>query len=134
MTSNRRKMAGFTLIEVLVSFIVLSMALGVIMSILSVSMRTSRTADADQYALMLAESKLAELVATPELSVGRSDGEFTEPYRWEAIIEPWEFPDQVPGTIYPFMPYRIEVSIFWGDHERQRFSLSTIYVVAEDTL
>ncbi|WP_370278869.1 prepilin-type N-terminal cleavage/methylation domain-containing protein [Pontibacterium sp.] len=134
MTSPRRRENGFTLIEVLVAFIVLSMSLGVIMSILSVSMRTSRTASTDQYALMLAESKLSELVGTPELKVGRREGEFDDAYRWEAHIEPWEFPDQDPGTVYTFMPYRVEVAVIWGDHDRERFTLSSIYIVDEDTL
>lgn len=134
MNRFRRRSAGFTLIEVLVSFVILAAALGVIMNILSIAMHTSRSAGNDQNALMLAESKLAELVATPELSVGRSDGEFEEPYRWEASIEPWEFPDQDPGTVYPFTPYRVQVSVIWGDHDRERYRLTSIHIVEEEPL
>ena len=134
MISIRRHCAGFTLIEVLVAFLVLSMSLGVIMSIFSVSMRINHTASNDQQALMFAESKLAELAATSELVIGRSDGEFNDTFRWEAVIEPWEFPDQEPATVYQFAPYVIEVTVIWGEQERERYQISSIYIVDEGTL
>lgn len=134
MNSPRSREKGFTLIEILVAFIVLATSLGVIMSILSVAMRTSSAASNDQYALVLAESKISELVATQELKVGRREGEFDDTYQWESVVEPWEFPDQNPGTVYTFTPYLVEVAVIWGDNDSERLTLSSIYIVDEDTL
>lgn len=134
MNSLSRKCRGFTLIEVLVAFIVLSMSLGVIMNILSLSMRTSRVANNHQHALLLAESKMAELVAEHELRVGRYDGQFEEPFEWNAEIESWEFPDQELGTVYTLTSYRVQITVSWGERNPQRLSLSTIHLVSESEL
>lgn len=134
MIRSRRYAGGFTLIEVLVAFIVLAMSLGVIMNIFSLSMRTTATAESKQYALLLAESKMDELTGEPEVSAGRSAGEFDDTYSWKARIEPWEFPDQDPVTVYPFTPYLVEVTVQWGESEAQELMISAIHLVSEDEL
>ena len=54
---------GFTLLEVLVAFLILSLTMGVLMRIVSQSIGSLGTAEQHQVALQLAESKLVEVLA-----------------------------------------------------------------------
>lgn len=129
--TNYRKARGFTLLEVLVAFLILSSSLGVVMHLISVSSKNTNYAQLHQRALVLAESKLVELSAGPELANGTDDGELESPYFWEAEIQPWEFPDQELTTDYRITPFKIDVSVSWGELQSQRVSLTTVVLVDE---
>jgi len=122
------------LLEVLVAFVVLSASLGVVMNILSASMSNTDFAQRNQHALVLAESRMAALVAEPELEVGTLEGEFEAPYRWEALVEEWEFPEQQTASKYTLMPYLVRVAVIWGEHDSQQVVLTTVYLGNEDAL
>ncbi|MGQ7960123.1 type IV pilus modification PilV family protein [Pseudomonas sp. SP16.1] len=123
---------GFTLLEVLVAFLVLSLSMSVLMRIVSQSLNAMGTADRHQVALQLAESKLAEvLVHLDGNSRGKNQGRLDRDYRWESEVEPYEFDNQKPGERYSVTPLLIRVSVSWGSRPAERVSLSTIRLLRE---
>ncbi len=134
MADYARHCRGFSLIEVLVAFLVLSMALGVLLNINSLAMRSTRTAEAHQHALQLAESKLAELVAEPVLERGRQQGTFAGGYEWRTEVEEFAFPQASAATVYSVMPYRVAVTVTWGERAAQKIKLTSVRLVTEPSL
>lgn len=129
---RKTRSRGFTLLEVLVAFLVLSLSMGVLMRIVSQSLNAMATADHHQVALQLAESKLAEvLIHLDGSSRGSEQGRLDRDYRWESEIEPYEFDNQEPGQRYSVTPLLIRVSVSWGRRPAERVSLSTIRLLRE---
>lgn len=132
MTRPQARQAGFTLLEVLVAFVILALVMGVLTRILSLSMRSLETAGHHQQALQLAESQLAEVGA--RLTARRSErlqGKFRPPYSWVAEIEPYEFPNQDVLLSSRVLPRLIRVTVSWGDDSAQQVTLTTIRLVQE---
>ncbi len=120
---------GFTLLEVLVAFVILALSLGVILQIFSLTMRTTSSASAQQQALLLAESRLAELSSLNELRSGRDQGRIDERFDWSSRIARFEFPDQEPTLESILVPYKIDVTVHWDAN--QALTLTTLRLVNE---
>lgn len=127
-----RRLRGFTLLEVLVAFVILALVLTVLTRILSLSARSLATAEHYQQALSLASSQLAE-VATQlsSTSSGRQRGRLPGGYRWEADIEPYEFETSSLALDERISPMLIRVTVLWDDRQSQQISLSTIRLVEQ---
>jgi general secretion pathway protein I len=118
---------GFTLLEVLVAFLILSLSMGVLMRIVSQSLNALSAAERYQVAVQLAESKLAEvLIGLDESGRGKEQGRLDKQFRWHSEIEPYEFDNQEPGERYSISPWLVRVSVSWGNGPGERVSLSTI--------
>lgn len=110
---------GMTLIEVLVAFVILSLAMGVIMQIFFGGMRNARLAGGYSRAVFLAESKLAAAGLEQPLTVGETSGQLNSDLRWRVTIAPFED----GGAEQPAMParlYQVRVRVSWSDEGRQR--------------
>jgi general secretion pathway protein I len=85
-----RRARGFSLLEVLVAFVILALALGVIMRVFSQGM--SRVSESDAYAraVTLAQSKLAQLGADIPLAEGELSGEGEDALRWRVRLGAYE--------------------------------------------
>lgn len=134
MARRQALQGGFTLLEVLVAFVILALVMGVLTRILSLSMRSLQAAEHYQQALQLAESQLAEVGA--RLTARRNEhlqGNFQPPYRWEAEIEPYEFANQSLSAepTSRVSPRLIRVKVSWGEQSAQQVTLSTIRLVEE---
>ncbi|WP_432471307.1 type IV pilus modification PilV family protein [Amphritea sp. HPY] len=135
MINTGRRARGFSLLEVLVAFVVLSLSLGIILQIFSLSSRITRTSEVYQQALLVAESKMAELLSEPFIEPGRDDGSYDDrdhdgvmlDMQWQTEVSDYEFPDDPPVDNQSLQPYLIEVSVSWGDGAKaQNITLSTI--------
>lgn len=132
MTSRPRRSHGFTLLEVLVAFLVLTLSLGILLRIFSASFAALRTAERQQSALLLAESQLSEVLATFRAdSDGESRGKLRPPFAWRSSIEAYEFPNREPGVAYAVVPRLIRVTVSWGERPAEQVSLSTLRLVEE---
>ncbi|ANG63776.1 hypothetical protein A8C75_15700 [Marinobacterium aestuarii] len=120
---------GFTLLEVLVAFVILALSLGVILQIFSLTMRTTGSASAQQQALLLAESRLAELSTLNELRSGRDQGPIDERFDWSSRVERFAFPDQELAVESFWVPYKIDVTVHWDGN--QELTLTTLRLVNE---
>lgn len=133
----RNAQQGYTLIEVLVAFAVLALALTVLLGTLSGATRQVRwSADAGRAALH-AQSLLAQVGVGEALQPGRRDGEFDDGrYRWTLDVAPFTDPLLPPpaGTD-PFTPQlmQLRLAVEWGDGGRgQRMQLDSLRLVQPD--
>ena len=106
---------GFTLIEVLVAFVVLAIGLGT----LAVGITTALRADAkvhNKHVLdQIAESRMEAAGRTGPLKSGRREGRIGR-YRWREIVTPVDLDKGRPqdGTapqVRPFMPSWVEIVV-----------------------
>jgi hypothetical protein len=81
-----RQNAGFTLVETLAAFTVLTLVLIVLIGDLSGVVGGSRDAEAKREALRLAQSKLEGLGVTEPLIPGESMGRFDNGFEWRLLI------------------------------------------------
>lgn len=91
---------GFSLIEVVVSFMILALALGALLSGLSAGLRGAERAAQASMALLHAESLLAEAGASVPLVPGATNGERDGGYIWQRDIRP--FPIARTEGLAPF--------------------------------
>lgn len=104
---------GFSLIEILVAFMILAMALTVIFRIFSGGLRNVSLAQDYARAELVAESQLSVVGISEPLELGVTSGEWDERFHWERVIEhyqPWKRQKQL--TV-PVKAYRITVNVNW---------------------
>jgi general secretion pathway protein I len=97
----RRSQQGFSLLEVLVAFVILALALGALMEIFSGALRNVSRSEEYQRAVLLAQSKLAAVGIETPLAEGETDGEFDSNYRWRLSIKPFQEPPAAPLNLPP---------------------------------
>ena len=123
---HSRKHSGFTLLEVLVAFSILSVSLAVIMLGISKSIRVSEVTRDYSRAITLAESTLAEFSEIDLTTVNQTTGRFDNRYDWSVGINPYVTPgEEIQAANYA--PYELIVKVVWPGRDKQReIVLSTI--------
>ena len=81
-----KKMQGYSLIEVLVAFSILAMALSVLFRIFSTGLNNVGVASEYSLAVLVAESKLASPGVSEPLRPGRSEGIEAERFSWSRMV------------------------------------------------
>lgn len=122
-TAKRRR--AFTLIEALVTMVIVAVVLTVTMEGISLATRVTSAARRRDSAATLAAGKLDELVITNAWQTGRMSGDFGADwpeYRWAATIGPWE-----NGTMN-----ELKVSVSWNDRSGDQ-SVSITTLISTDT-
>ncbi len=121
---------GFSLLEVLVAFTILTITLGVLLNIFSLAIRTTQSAQQQQKAMLLAESKLTELYAGTTLQPGREQGWFDDHYWWETRVDEFDTRELMDNQSL-LLPYRLSVVVGWGIHDRH-YRLTTLRLVRQE--
>ncbi len=117
---------GFTLIEVVVAFVILALSLGVLLNVFSTGLRTARTSEAYTMATLLAQSKLAAVGVEAPLVEGETAGQFDERFRWSIDVRRDEELSP-PGEDLPVRAYDVVVTVSWGEADGERsVSLTTL--------
>ena len=117
---------GFTLIEILVAFVIVALALGALLQVFATGLRSSSAAENYTIAALLAESKLAAIGIEEPLEEGGQSGEFDNGFRWETNVRPYDDGGSTftPGAIQAF---EVTVTVKWGGVVRERtVSLATL--------
>ncbi|MEE8123112.1 MAG: prepilin-type N-terminal cleavage/methylation domain-containing protein [Alphaproteobacteria bacterium] len=116
---------GFTLIEVVVAFAILALALGVLLHVFSTGLDNARVSEAYTMATLLAESKLAAVGIEEPLAEGETAGRFDDRFRWRVAVRPHgESPPDEDGSV---RAYNVIVTVFWDKRDGERsVSLSTL--------
>jgi len=130
----RARQGGYTLIEVLVAFSVLALALTFLLGTLSGATRQVRWSSDAGRAALHAQSLLADVGVGQALQPGRDEGELEDGrYRWQLEVAPYVDPLQ-PGNAMqdPFgaslLQLRLELA--WGEGARaQRLVLESLRLV-----
>lgn len=130
---NARRARGYTLLEVVIAFGVLALALTMLLGILTNSSRQVRWAGDAGRAAMHAESLLDAHEMDGPLREGRRDGDFEDGrYRWELDVRPWRDPKRPPGPQDPAAPrlMELQLTVTWGDGgPRERVALRSLRLV-----
>jgi general secretion pathway protein I len=144
---KRHSQRGFTLIEVIVAFMVLALALAIVLGTLSNASRQVRWSDDAGRAALNAQSLLDDTGVAETLAPGRHDGVFEGGrYRWTLDVEPWREPAAgdargdapPPQPVDPAAPrlLRLALDVRWGDAEtddpRTRLHLESLRYVRPD--
>ena len=120
--SRRRQQSGFTLLEVLVAFIVFVLIFGAVLEALGMAMRNTRRSAEVSEAALWAQSKLDAIGTVDELEEGSDSGEFNRNYRWQLDVQKQEVArtDGVSPDSFPVELYRVDLLVSWGDRDRRR--------------
>ncbi len=126
---TKRAETGFTLLEVLVAFVILALTLSVIMRIFSGGLRNVTLADNYDRALLLAQSRLAELSVVPV--EGEAAGDLEGRYHWRSTIHPWIDERNMPPVGVQLRLMEIEVAVAWQGElgGSRQISLRTLQLV-----
>ena len=121
-TDARHRAGGFTLLEVLIAFLIASLGLGALIAGVSTALQASRTAARYEEATVRAQSRLEETVHGGRLMPGHWEGDDGGGYRWRVQIAP--APGVAPLAGDPSgaepMLYAVSVAITWKDGPRAR--------------
>lgn len=105
---------GFSLLEVLVAFVVLATVLGVIMRVFSGALGNIGVAEHYSRAVSIAESRLAAIGVEQALTEGNETGEAEGGYTWETSVSRFEGGGQIlEGTGQNVALYQVEVTVRW---------------------
>ena len=105
---------GFSLLEVLVAFIILAMALGVLMRIFSGGLGNIGMAEHYSQAVAIAEMKLASVGIESPLTEGEITGE-EQGYTWRTSVRRFEEEAPVEAAALLLDLYRVEVTVNWDE-------------------
>lgn len=122
-----RLQRGYSLLEVLVAFAILALAVGTILSLFATGLRNSAAASDYARALTLAESQLAyyQGIEAQQLDSGDAEG-MEEGFAWQSRISPY---GDVVTAARPARLYRIDVVVKWvRDGKRRSVELSTLRI------
>ena len=123
---------GFTLLEVLVAFVILALSIGVIMTVFSSSLARGKESETRTVAALLAQSKLAAVGIEEPLSPGVREGRFDDTFAWRAAVEPYSdgLMADLPGGL---IAYRVTVTVSWRARNAWRqVSLATLRLAAPE--
>ena len=132
---------GYTLIEVMVAFAILALALTLLLGTLSGATKQIRWADDAGRAALHAESLLSQTGVGQVLEPGRTEGNFENGrYRWTMDVQPWVDPslaDVPPQPEDPGAPrlMSLELEVQWGSGTaRERLHLQSLRLVTPNPL
>lgn len=130
--SQSTRQGGFTLIEVLVAFVILAMALPVLLRIFSGGVRNVAASSDYAKAVLIAESRLATAGIDDTLAPGETDGVENGRFRWTRVVTSYEPAFDFRSAVRGLRAYHVTVSVSWpnGDKER-RVELNTVRLVHE---
>ena len=122
-----RHQRGFSLIEILVAFMILAMSLTVIFRIFSGGLRNVALSEDYAQAVLVAESQLSAIGVSEPLERGVTSGEWNERFRWQRMVEHYQPWAQEKELAAPLLAYLVTVNVDWEHAGRNRqISLSSV--------
>lgn len=126
---------GYTLIEVIVAFAILALALTLLLGTLSGAAKQVRWADEAGRAALHAQSLLDQTGVGEPLRAGHSEGAFEQGrYRWTLDVAPYVdplAPPAPPRDLSAPRLWQLAMTVQWGqgDDPRQRLQLQSLRLV-----
>ncbi len=127
---------GFTLLELLVAFVILSVAVATLLHAFGQSLRNTALAEDYTLATLHAQSLLAQVGVEPPLTEGVYEGAFDPQFAWQVTIERYvdpEAPADIETLGFAVNLYQVEVRVSWADGSQIRqIELQTLRLAWEE--
>lgn len=129
------RQSGFTLIEVVVAFVMLALVLAVSFEIFSTGMARAGDLEDRSRALLLAQSRLALVGAEEPVSEGDLAGESEDRhFQWTVSVRRYEEAADAakapaPANPSAYLLYRAEVQVAWSGADTRAHTLSLATLV-----
>ena len=127
---------GYSLIEVIVAFALLALALSLLLGTLSGATRQVRWSGDAGRAALHAQSLMDTVGVGEPLRPGQRNGEFDDGrYRWSLQVNPWSDGLPVTGPVAPAdnRLYELVLTVRWDDGgPRERLQLRSLRLVPAD--
>ena len=120
------KNSGFSLLEMIVAIMVLSLSLGALYQAVAGASKIIRVDEKYAYASGIAQSLLAEYAVVPDTGLVQS-GETDGGFRWQVNAEPIE--GDYPAQLDEGSLQQLGISVSWGDEDSER-RINLISIVA----
>lgn len=111
--ASRSTMEGFTLVEILVSFVILALVGTALLQLFQSGMGNLARAQEYNHAALLAHSKFNELSVIDDLSEIDLEGELDEKYRFRIETLPYTDDELPPAP--SLTPILVHLIIYWGN-------------------
>ena len=122
-----QKQQGFTLLEVLVAFAILGLALGTLLQTFAIGLRNTALSEEYTQATLYAESVLAGLGVEEPLEEGGMGGELDDKYAWRGSVSVYQEPEGPELDDNGVLPYHVVVQVYWSEDDTERsVSLETL--------
>lgn len=107
---------GFSLLEMLVAFSILSVALGILLNIFSRGAQTAVAAEEYTAAVQIAESLMAKTGVEKRLLPGQTGGIENNKYFWQVNVSPYQlFDNSIDANAIPAQLFLVTINVSWGD-------------------
>lgn len=125
--TRARSQSGFTLLEVVVAFVVLSLVLSVVFEVFSTWLSRTASLSEQSQALSLARSRLAAVGLEDAVKEGETSGDSNDRrYRWRLRIE--RVPESADASATPmkstYSLYRAESRVEWKGSDGRDHALA----------
>jgi general secretion pathway protein I len=122
---GRGRSRGFTLLEVLVAFVIFALSFAVVLEIIAGSMRSTVRARDYSEAALLAQSLMERVGNEVPLEAGGYQGETEDGFAWAIEITDFEGLNEETRSLElaeltNTQLYWVDLSLEWGDGRRQR--------------
>jgi len=114
---------GFSLMEILVAFSILSISIGTLLTVFGQGLRTAAASRHYSEAAVIAESRLAEVGSLRPLESSQEQGESGH-YQWEITIEPYTWPEEDLNPLdasTALTAFSIDVKVSWVQGAKAQF-------------
>lgn len=112
------------------AFSILTLSLGVLLSLFSTGLRNTNIAREHSHAIALAESRLAEIGVVEPLELGVREGDFDDKYHWHIEVTDYPWHDETVETavtLQPVVSYQVTVEVTWQSlHRKRSIALTTL--------
>lgn len=130
-----RRNRGYTLVEVLVAFLILALALTVLLRIFSGGLRSVSVSSDYAEAVMIAETRLAMAGLDERLIPGETSGTESGRFQWTRQVAEYRPSSEYESVTRDANGFHVTVTVSWPNGARQRsIDVSTVKLANSEGL